>query len=71
MLQMIYLAGQETLVIEETVREGDASRVTGAGGSKIGDGSGKECRIEGDGVEKEVIQESGKKSGGADNKCMR
>ncbi|KAI9199937.1 hypothetical protein LWI28_000556 [Acer negundo] len=51
---MIYLTDQETLVIEETVREGDSSRVTGVGGAKIGDNGGEECGIGGDGVEKEI-----------------
>ncbi|KAK4860596.1 hypothetical protein QYF36_026875 [Acer negundo] len=52
---MIYLTDQETLVIEETVREGDSSRVTVVGGAKIGDNGGEECGIGGDGVEKEVL----------------
>lgn len=48
------------------MREGNASRVTDTGGAKIGDGRGAESGVGGESVQKEIVQESGEKRGGAE-----
>lgn len=45
--------------------EGDASGVTDAGGAEIGDSGAADAGIRGEGVEEEIVEESGEKSGRA------
>lgn len=60
-----YLTGQEALVVEEAMRERDACGVTDAGGAEIGDSGGTEVGVRGEGVEEEIVEESGEESGRA------
>lgn len=60
----MYLTGQEALVIKKAVREGNASRVSDTRGTNISDGGGTERGVGGEGVEKEIIQQSRQERGG-------
>lgn len=53
------LAGEEAFVIEKTVRVGNAGRVTFARSAEVRNGGGTEGGVGGEGVEEEVVEESG------------
>lgn len=50
------LAGQKTLVVEETVREGDTRWVTNPGSSQVSNYSCPKRSVRGEGIQKEVIE---------------
>jgi hypothetical protein len=58
---IFYLASQETFVIEEAVRERNASRVTNTCCAKISNSSGAKTRVWSESVEEEIVQESWEK----------
>ncbi|CAL9066459.1 unnamed protein product, partial [Musa banksii] len=62
----VSLDGEEALVVEEAVGEGDAGGVAVANSEEVGDDGGDEGGLGGEGLEEEVVEEGGEESGGAE-----
>lgn len=59
------LDSKKSLVIQQTMRERNTSRVPVTGGLKVGDGGRKDGGVGGEGFEEEIVKESGEECGGA------
>ena len=63
---MVRLNNEESLVVEEAVREGTAGRVAVLRGEKVGNGGGSEVRALGVQAHEDIVEESREERGGGE-----